>query len=53
MHLQWRPFIGHCRNSTQLQGQGEVLGLAYVILGTSGRWIETRIGAGVTTTLRV
>ena len=30
-----------------------VLGLAYVKLGTSSRWVGTRIGAGVTTTLRV
>ena len=28
-----------------------VLGLAYVKLGTSGLWVGTRTGAGVTATL--
>ena len=33
-----------------IQGHN-VLGVAYVKLGTSGRWVGTRTGAGVTSTL--
>ena len=33
-----------------MRGRGKVLGLVYVKLGTSGRWIGTHTGAGVHTT---
>ena len=35
------------------KGKVKLLGLAYVKLGTSGRWLGIWTGAGVTATLRV
>ena len=37
--------------SNIMRDRWKVLGLAYVKLGTSGRWVGTQTGARVTTTL--